>query len=101
VDAVRAIAADVAAGRLKPDRVSEKTVQKHLYVPELPDVDLFVRSSGEQRTSNFMLWQSAYAEMVFLDTLWPDFTRTDLWHAIEIYAGRARRFGGAVDTPQV
>jgi undecaprenyl diphosphate synthase len=88
------------AGRIKPDRISEKTLQKHLYVPDLPDVDLFVRSSGEQRTSNFMMWQSAYAEMVFLDTLWPDFTREDLWHAIEIYAGRARRFGGAVDAPQ-
>lgn len=98
-DAVRAIGAEVAAGRLKPDRISEKTLQKHLYVPELPDVDLFVRSSGEQRTSNFMLWQSAYAEMVFLDTLWPDFTRADLWRAVELYASRTRRFGGAVDTP--
>ncbi len=100
MDAVRRIAADVAAGRVKPDRITEKTLQKHLYVPDLPDVDLFVRSSGEQRTSNFLLWQSAYAEMVFLDTLWPDFSRTDLWRAIEIYAGRARRFGGAVDAPQ-
>jgi undecaprenyl diphosphate synthase len=99
MDAVRRIAADVAAGRIKPDRITEKTLQKHLYVPDLPDVDLFVRSSGEQRTSNFLLWQSAYAEMVFLDTLWPDFSREDLWHAIEIYAGRARRFGGAVDAP--
>jgi undecaprenyl diphosphate synthase len=100
VDAVRAIAEDVASGRVKPDRISEKTLQKHLYVPDLPDVDLFVRSSGEQRTSNFMLWQSAYAEMVFLDTLWPDFRRTDLWHAIDLYTSRARRFGGAVDAPQ-
>lgn len=99
VDAVRAIAAEAAAGRVKPDRISEKTLQRHLYVPDLPDVDLFVRSSGEQRTSNFMLWQSAYAEMVFLDTLWPDFTREDLWRAVEIYVGRARRFGGAVDAP--
>jgi undecaprenyl diphosphate synthase len=98
-DAVRAIAEEVAAGRLKPSAVSERTIQRHLYLPDLPDVDLFVRSSGEQRTSNFLLWQSAYAEMVFLDTLWPDFTRADLWHAIEIYAGRSRRFGGAVDTP--
>ncbi len=98
-DAVQAIAADVAAGRLKPTGISEKTIQKHLYQPDLPDVDLFVRSSGEQRTSNFMLWQSAYAEMVFLDTLWPDFSRVDLWNAIEIYASRNRRFGGAVDTP--
>jgi undecaprenyl diphosphate synthase len=98
-DAVRAIADDVAAGRIRPSAVSEKLIQKHLYVPELPDVDLFVRSSGEQRTSNFLPWQSAYAEMVFLDRLWPDFTRVDLWQAIERYAGRNRRFGGAVDAP--
>ena len=98
-DAVQAIARDVAAGRLKPSEISEKTIQKHLYAPDLPDVDLFVRSSGEQRMSNFMPWQSAYAEMVFLDTLWPDFTREQLWEAITIYAQRNRRFGGAVDTP--
>ncbi len=98
-DAVQAIARDVAAGRLKPSGISEKTIQKHLYAPDLPDVDLFVRSSGEQRMSNFMPWQSAYAEMVFLDTLWPDFTREQLWEAITIYAQRNRRFGGAVDTP--
>jgi undecaprenyl diphosphate synthase len=72
-----------------------------LYIPDLPDVDLFVRSSGEQRTSNFMLWQSAYAELVFLDTLWPDFTREDLWSAVSLYAARTRRFGGAVDAPSV
>jgi undecaprenyl diphosphate synthase len=98
-DAVRAIAEDVASGRMKPSGISEKTIQKHLYAPELPDVDLFVRSSGEQRTSNFMLWQSAYAEMVFLDTLWPDFTREQLWEAVVIYANRNRRFGGAIDAP--
>jgi undecaprenyl diphosphate synthase len=98
-DAVRSIAAEVAAGRLKPSAVGEKTIQRHLYIPDMPDVDLFVRSSGEQRTSNFLLWQSAYAEMVFLDTLWPDFSRTDLWNAVEIFARRNRRFGGAVDTP--
>jgi hypothetical protein len=66
----------------------------------MPDVDLFVRSSGEQRTSNFLLWQSAYAEMVFLDTLFPDFDRRHLWQAVEIYARRDRRFGGALDTPE-
>jgi undecaprenyl diphosphate synthase len=98
-DAVRDIAAEVAAGRIRPPAITEKTIQRHLYAPDLPDVDLFVRSSGEQRTSNFMLWQSAYAEMVFLDTLWPDFSRVDLWQAIEIYAARNRRFGGAVDAP--
>ena len=98
-DAVRSLAEDVAAGRMKASGITEKAIQRHLYAPDLPDVDLFVRSSGEQRTSNFMLWQSAYAEMVFLDTLWPDFSRTDLWHAAELYASRNRRFGGAVDTP--
>ena len=98
-DAVRALAAQVAAGRLSPSGITERSIQRHLYTPELPDVDLFVRSSGEQRTSNFMLWQSAYAEMVFLDTLWPDFTRTDLWNAVELFASRTRRFGGAIDTP--
>jgi undecaprenyl diphosphate synthase len=98
-DAVREIAEDVASGRLKPSGINEASIQRHLYTAELPDVDLFVRSSGEQRTSNFMLWQSAYAEMVFLDTLWPDFTRVDLWEAIAIYANRNRRFGGAIDAP--
>ncbi|WP_353809817.1 isoprenyl transferase [Agromyces sp. SYSU T00194] len=99
VDAVRSIADDVAAGIIRPSAVSEKLIARRLYVPDMPDVDLFVRSSGEQRTSNFLLWQSAYAEMVFLDTLWPDFSRVDLWQAIELYASRNRRFGGAVDTP--
>jgi undecaprenyl diphosphate synthase len=99
-DAVRGIAEDVAAGRIRPGAVGEKLIAKRLYVPELPDVDLFVRSSGEQRTSNFLLWQSAYAEMVFLDTLWPDFSRLDLWRAIEQYASRDRRFGGAQDAPK-
>ncbi|NYF13444.1 undecaprenyl diphosphate synthase [Pseudoclavibacter sp. JAI123] len=98
-DAVRSIAEEVRVGRLRPERVTEQTIAKHLYDPEMPDVDLFVRSSGEQRTSNFLLWQAAYAEMCFLDTLWPDFSRTDLWEAIERYAGRDRRFGGAVDAP--
>jgi undecaprenyl diphosphate synthase len=98
-DAVRSIADDVSTGRLRPSAVTEKLIAKRLYQPDMPDVDLFVRSSGEQRTSNFLLWQSAYAEMVFLDTLWPDFTRRDLWHAIDIYTGRDRRFGGAVDAP--
>jgi undecaprenyl diphosphate synthase len=98
-DAVQSIAAEVAAGRLKPSGITEKVIQRHLYQPQLPDVDLFVRSSGEQRTSNFQLWESAYAEMVFLDRLWPDFTREDLWGAIDQYTNRGRRFGGAVDAP--
>jgi undecaprenyl diphosphate synthase len=96
-DAAKAIAADVAAGRLKASSVSEKTIGRYLDEPDLPDVDLFLRTSGEQRFSNFMLWQSAYAEMVFMDTLWPDVDRRTLWEAIEIYARRDRRYGGAVD----
>lgn len=99
VDAVRALAADVKAGRIDPARITERSIAKHLYEPDQPDVDLFVRSSGEQRTSNFLLWQSAYAEMVFLNTLWPDFRRRHLWAAIEDFASRDRRFGGAVDAP--
>ena len=65
----------------------------------VPDVDLVIRTGGEKRLSDFLLWESAYAEFVFLDTLWPDFTREDLWHGIDTYLGRDRRFGGAVDAP--
>ncbi|STD08076.1 Undecaprenyl pyrophosphate synthase [Dermatophilus congolensis] len=100
-DAAREIARKVAAGQLNPNKVDERTIAAHLTEPDMPDVDLFVRSSGEQRTSNFLLWQSAYAEMVFQDTLWPDYDRTTLWNAIEQYARRDRRYGGAVDTPAV
>lgn len=94
-DAARALAHDVAAGRLRPDRVTEKTFRRYLDEPDIPDVDLFIRSSGEHRISNFLLWQSAYAELVFLDTLFPDFDRRHLWQAIEIYARRDRRYGAA------
>jgi len=96
VDAARQIARLAQAGRLDPDRLTEATFARYLDEPDIPDVDLFVRSSGEQRTSNFLVWQSAYAELVFLDRLWPDFDRRDLWHAIELYAGRDRRYGGAL-----
>ena len=95
-DATAAIAADVQAGRLKPDQVDEELIRHYLDEPDMPDVDLFIRSSGEQRTSNFLLWQSAYAELVFLETLWPDFDRRHLWHACQVYASRDRRYGGAV-----
>ncbi len=99
-DAVNAITEDVAAGKIKPGSITEKSLQKYLNSSYLPDVDLFLRSSGEQRTSNFLLWQSAYAEFVFMDTLWPDFDRRSLWQAIELFANRNRRFGGAVDQPK-
>jgi len=98
-DAAAAMAADAVAGRLRPDRINEKVLARYLDEPGIPDVDLFVRSSGEQRMSNFLIWQSAYAELVFLDTLFPDFDRRDLWRACEIYASRDRRYGGAVPNP--
>jgi undecaprenyl diphosphate synthase len=97
--AAAAIAVDVAEGRLRPEKINEKVFARYLDEPDIPEVDLFVRSSGEQRLSNFLLWQSAYAELVFLDTLWPDFDRRDLWRACEIYASRDRRYGGAQPNP--
>ncbi|MET3807566.1 undecaprenyl diphosphate synthase [Nakamurella sp. UYEF19] len=98
-DAAKAIALEVAAGRVNPAKVDEAMLAKYLDEPDMPDVDLFLRSSGEQRTSNFLLWQSAYAEMVFLDTLFPDFDRRHLWQACEIFAARTRRFGAATEVP--
>ncbi len=94
-DAARGVALEVAAGRLRPDKVDEAVLARHLDEPDLPDVDLFVRTSGEQRTSNFLVWQAAYAELVFLDVLWPDVDRRHLWQAVQTYAGRDRRYGGA------
>ncbi|MEW9548050.1 isoprenyl transferase [Nonomuraea sp. NPDC050783] len=96
VEAALKLAEDIAAGRVKPGKVDEKVFARYLDEPEIPAVDLFLRSSGEQRFSNFLLWQSAYAEMVFLDRLWPDFDRRDLWEACETYAKRDRRYGGAI-----
>src|ERR1700709_1567781 len=95
-DAAKAIAIEAAAGRINPAKVDEKMLARYLDEPDMPDVDLFLRSSGEQRTSNFLLWQSAYAAMGFLDTLFPEFDRRHLWHACEIFASRQRRFGGVV-----
>ena len=99
VDAINQMLEDSKSGKIKGS-VTEKTVQKYLLTKDLPDVDLFIRSSGEQRISNFLLWQSAYAEFVFLDVLWPDFSRKHLFEAIQQYAKRNRRFGGAVDKPK-
>ena len=93
VDVARRIAADVADGKLRPDKINRKSIQSRLYEPEAPDVDLLVRTSGEQRLSNFLLWEAAYAELVFTDVLWPDFTRHDLFAAIAEYQRRSRRFG--------
>ncbi|WP_084126854.1 isoprenyl transferase [Demequina sp. NBRC 110054] len=94
-DAAKEIARKVAAGEINPEKITEATLAAHLDEPDMPDVDLFWRSSGEQRSSNFLPWQAAYAEYVFSDVLWPDVDRTHLWAAIEEYARRNRRFGAA------
>lgn len=100
VDAVNQVAALAAKKKLKPGSVTEKSFGKLLSTNPLGDVDLFIRSSGEKRISNFLLWQSAYAELVFSEVLWPDFDRVELWRAIEEYSTRQRRFGAAVDSPK-
>jgi undecaprenyl diphosphate synthase len=84
----------VAEGRLSPDDVDEETLPRYLDTRVLPDPDLVIRTSGEARISNFLLWQSAYAEYEFIDTLWPDFTGSELKRLCEKYGGRDRRFGG-------
>ena len=99
VDAINKLSVKVASGKIRPGSITEKTINRELYVPELPDVDLFLRSSGENRSSNFLPWQSTYAEYLFSPVLWPDFTRETLWAAITEYQNRQRRFGAAVDAP--
>ena len=94
-DAAAALAREAAAGRLDPSKITERSLTRALYQPQIPDVDLFLRTSGEQRTSNFLLWQAAYAELVFAPELWPDVDRRVLWRAVEQYAGRERRMGRA------
>lgn len=95
VDAAAALARDVASGKLSPSSISEKVFKNYLDEPAMRDVDLFLRSSGEMRTSNFLPWQSVYAEMVFMDVLWPDVDRRVLWRAVEEFGRRNRRFGSA------
>jgi undecaprenyl diphosphate synthase len=94
-DAAAALARDAAAGRIDPGRVTERTFARYLDEPDMPDVDMFWRTSGELRTSNFLLWQAAYAELVFTDIAWPDVDRRALWTAVEEYARRTRRYGTA------
>jgi len=96
VDAARAIGHEVEAGRLSPDKINDRTLARHLYAPDMPDPDLLVRTSGEFRISNYLLWELAYAELVFTDVLWPDFRRDHLFEAIREFQRRERRFG-AVD----
>ena len=89
VDAARAL---VAEG-LSPSKVDERALRRHFYLPEMPDPDLFIRTSGEYRISNFLLWEIAYSELVFMDVLWPDFSREHLYGAVREYQQRERRFG--------
>ncbi|MFF8671861.1 polyprenyl diphosphate synthase [Streptomyces sp. NPDC015242] len=93
------LAQEAVAGRIDPASVSEHAFARHLHVPELPDVDLLVRTGGDQRTSNFLPWQTTYAELLFLDTPWPEVDRRDLWNAIEQYARRTRRYGSVPRIP--
>jgi undecaprenyl diphosphate synthase len=92
--AARIIASEVAAGELDPEAIGEETVASRLYLPDVPDPDLLVRTSGEMRVSNFLLWQIAYSEIWVTDTLWPDFDRYELLRAVTEYQARDRRFGG-------
>jgi undecaprenyl diphosphate synthase len=94
--ATRTIAQKAAAGALDPDAVDEAAISRHLFTADLPDPDLLIRTSGEQRISNFLLWQCAYAELVFTKTLWPDFGRGDLEQAIVDYGCRERRYGASL-----
>jgi undecaprenyl diphosphate synthase len=91
--AVRQLVEDVAAGEISADAIDENAVEGRLYTADMPDPDLIVRTSGEQRISNFLLWQSAYAEFVFTDVLWPDFSREKLEDSIEEFSRRERRYG--------
>ena len=98
VAAARAIEAEVMAGKLALDHIDEAAVGRHLFTSELPEPDLLIRTSGEQRISNFLLWQCAYAELVFTKTLWPDFGRVDLEQAVADFGGRERRYGASVSS---
>lgn len=97
VDAARSLARDVAAGRLTPDQIDETRLHERLYTSDLPDPDLLVRTAGELRVSNYLLWQISYAEIHVTKTLWPDFGRAGLHEAVREFAGRTRRFGGLAE----
>lgn len=93
VDAVRRIAQEVKEGKLNPEDITDKTIEEHLYTAGIPDPDLIIRTSGEERLSGFLLWQSAYSELFFCEVYWPAFRKIDLWRAIRGYQQRKRRFG--------
>src|SRR5579864_5313205 len=94
--AARDIAAAVKSGEIAPEQVDETLFARHLLTADIPDPDLVIRTSGEQRISNFLLWQTAYSELVFIDTLWPDFGKADFERALRDYHGRERRYGASV-----
>lgn len=98
VAAARAIARKAADGEIDPEAIDEAVIARHLFTADLPDPDLLIRTSGEQRISNFLLWQCAYAELVFTTTLWPDFGRADLEQAIADFGCRERRYGASVES---
>jgi len=91
--AARLLAEHVATGQLRPDQITQESFARHLFTSSLPDPDLLIRTSGEKRISNFLLWQAAYAEFIFLDTLWPDFSKEDFEDAVQEYQRRERRYG--------
>ena len=93
-DAAARLAADAAAGKIAPGKIDEAAFARYLYAPDLPDPDLLIRTSGEMRLSNFLLWELAYTEIYVTDCLWPDFSREELAKALDAYAHRDRRFGG-------
>lgn len=93
-EAMRSIARDVAAGRIAPDAITEATVEQALYTSGIPDPDIIIRTSGERRFSNFLLWQSAYSELIFVEENWPDFDESTFVRVLEEYSSRERRFGG-------
>ena len=91
--AARQIAEKAIAGELEPESITEETIAEHLYLPDVPDPDLMIRTSGEMRISNFLLWQLSYSELYVTDVLWPDFREEEFQNALQVYAGRQRRFG--------
>jgi tritrans,polycis-undecaprenyl-diphosphate synthase [geranylgeranyl-diphosphate specific] len=95
LESIRSIAGNIARGEIDPNKISEQLIEQHLYTYHLPhpDPDLIIRTSGESRLSGFLLWQSAYSELIFADTLWPEFRRIDLLRAIRTYQARQRRYG--------
>jgi undecaprenyl diphosphate synthase len=97
VDAVKELAADVQAGKLRPGRVDEREIRRRLYATDMPEPDLLIRTSGEMRISNFLLWEVAYSELWFTPVFWPDFDREYLFEAIRDFQKRERRFGGLAE----